>query len=199
MLYQAYICYRVTLPPLLHISKCSVLFDSTSNKFMGTSLVKILVNQRSTWQSIRNPSFQSCTFSLYFLCAFYLSLFRSSSLFFWVRRAERGRHITYLWFSYFQHPVSILVFIFGEWKTFVMESKSCVVAQTDATRCNYYRRAELLLNTMLKLGSSKSHENHLLKVVAYPRTYLLHAISKLRYVSLDAVCSVVHTSNKEIR
>ena len=199
MLYQAYICYRVTLPPLLHISKCSVLFDSTSNKFMGTSLVKILVDQRSTWQSIRNPSFQSCTFSLYFLCAFYLSLFRSSSLFFWVRRAERGRHITYLWFSYFQHPVSILVFIFGEWKTFVMESKSCVVAQTDATRCNYYRRAELLLNTMLKLGSSKSHENHLLKVVAYPRTYLLHAISKLRYVSLDAVCSVVHTSNKEIR
>ena len=80
-----------------------------------------------------------------------------------------------------------------------MESKSCVVAQTDATRCNYYRRAELLLNTMLKLGSSKSHENHLLKVVAYPRTYLLHAISKLRYVSLDAVCSVAHTSNKEIR
>jgi len=54
-----------------------------------------------------------------------------------------------------------------------MESKSCVVAQTDPTRCNYYRRVESLLNTMLKLGSSKSHENHLLKVVAYPPTYLL--------------------------
>ena len=44
--------------------------------------------------------------------------------------------------------------------------------------------------------------NHLLKVVAYPPTYLLsrettgwmqhYAISKLRYVSSDAVCSVVH-------
>ena len=172
MLYQAYICYRVTWPPLLHISKCSALFDSTSIKFKGTSLVRILVDQRSTWQSIRNPSFQSCTFSLYFLCVFYLSLSRSSSLFFWVRIAGCGRHITYLWCSYFQHPVSILVFIFGEWKTFVMESKSCFVAQTDPSRCNVYRRAELLLNTMLKLGSSKSHKNHLLKVVAYPPTYL---------------------------
>ena len=142
-------------------------------------------------QSVRNQSrqnfgrpaidlakYKKSIFSiLYILALFSLCILpfivRSSSLFFWVRRAERGHYITYLWFSYFQHPVSILVFIFGEWKTFVMESKSCVVAQTDATRCNYYRRAELLLNTMLKLGSSKSHENHLLKVVAYPRTYPL--------------------------
>ena len=134
MLQWVHMRYRVTLPPLLHISKCSVLFDSTSNKFMGASLVKILVNQRSTWQSIRNPSFQSCTFLRCFLCVFYLSLFRFFSLFFWVRITEVGRHITYLWCSYFQRPASILVFIFGEWKMFVMESNSCVVAQTDSTR-----------------------------------------------------------------
>ena len=134
MLQWVHTRYRVTLPPLLDISKCSVLFDSTSSKFMGTSLVKILVNRRSTWQSIRNPFFQSCTFLLCFLCVFCLSLFRLFSLFFWVRITEVGRHITYLWCSYFQRPVSILVFIFGEWKMFGMESNSCVVAQTDSTR-----------------------------------------------------------------
>ena len=42
---------------------------------------------------------------------FIVSLFL---LFFWVRITEVGRHITYLWCSYFQRPVSILVFIFGE-------------------------------------------------------------------------------------
>ena len=66
-----------------------------------------------------------------------------------------------------------------------MESKSCVVAQTDPTRYNYYRRAELLLNTMLKLGSSKSHENHPLKVVAYPSTYLLSGDNLLHAICYD--------------
>ena len=42
---------------------------------------------------------------------FIVSLFL---LFFWVRITEVRRHITYLWCSYFQRPVSILVFIFGE-------------------------------------------------------------------------------------
>ena len=45
MLQWAHMRYRVTLPPLLHISKCSALFDSTSNKFMGASHVKILANK----------------------------------------------------------------------------------------------------------------------------------------------------------
>ena len=71
--------------------------------------------------------------ALFSLCVlpFIVSLFL---LFFWVRITEVRRHITYLWCSYFQRPVSILVFIFGEWKMFVMESNSCVVAQTDSTR-----------------------------------------------------------------
>lgn len=38
---------------------------------------------------------------------------------------------------------------------FVLESKNCVVAQTNPTRYNYYYRwAELLSNAILKLGSS---------------------------------------------
>ena len=51
--------------------------------------------------------------ALFSLCVlpFIVSLFL---LFFWVRITEVRRHITYLWCSYFQRPVSILVFIFGE-------------------------------------------------------------------------------------
>ena len=182
MLQWVHMRYRVTLPHLLHISKCSVLFDSTSNKFVGASLVKILVKQRSTWQSIRNPSFQSCTFLRCFLCVFCLSLFRFFSLFFWVRITEVGRHITYLWCSYFQRPASILVFIFGEWKMFVMEWNSCVVAQTDSTRL-YHRRAELFFNTVHKLGSSESDP------ICNPSIPLLH--SKLGFLSfiLQKACS----------
>ena len=57
-------CYLATSVAYL---KCSVKLADTSNGFVETSRVKVLVNERLTWRNTRNPYFQLYTFLFCFL------------------------------------------------------------------------------------------------------------------------------------
>ena len=70
---------------------------------------------------------------------------------------------------------------------FVMESKSCVVAQTDPTRYNV-STGRIVVKRYPQIGFIEPHENHLLKVVAYPPIYLLsgpETICCMQFLSYD--------------